>query len=107
MAAAAAATAGCRGTVLERDVLPSVAGPRPGVPQGTQPHVFLHRGVLAVEELLPGLRGDLLAAGAVPLHTGHLPWLGEFGWVPDSEHGHVLHSATRPLFEQVVLRRVR
>ena len=43
LAAAAAAQAGARVTVFERDRLSDTADPRPGVPQGLQPHVLLHR----------------------------------------------------------------
>jgi flavin-dependent dehydrogenase len=104
-AAAAAAGAGARVLVVERD--PAPAGPtvRAGVPQGAQPHVLLHRGVRAGECLLPGLRQDLLAAGAITVDTGRLPWLGEFGWTPEQPSYEVL-SLTRPLFEHVVRRRV-
>lgn len=105
-AAAAVSAAGRTVTVLERDVLPAVPQPRDGVPQGRQPHVFLHRGLLAVDELLPGFRADLRAAGAVPVDTGRLAWLGDLGWMPQGHHVEVL-SASRPLFEHVVLRRVR
>ncbi len=105
LAAAALAGASRTVTVLERDVLPAQPEPRPGVPQGRQPHVFLHRGLLAIEELLPGIAADLRAAGAVPLDTGHLAWLGEEGWAPRAEQ-YAIVSATRPLFEQVVRRRV-
>jgi cation diffusion facilitator CzcD-associated flavoprotein CzcO len=38
-AAAAAATAGARTMIIERDVLPDQPVPRKGVPQGRQPHV--------------------------------------------------------------------
>ena len=69
-AAAAAATAGARIMIIERDVLPNQPMPRKGVPQGRQPHVLLHRGLLAAEELVPGIRGDLLSHGAVPFDTG-------------------------------------
>ncbi|NHC16180.1 NAD(P)-binding protein, partial [Motilibacter deserti] len=62
-AAAAAAQAGASVTVVERDVLPAAPAHRRGVPQDWQPHVFLHRGMLAAQELLPGLREDLVAAG--------------------------------------------
>jgi 2-polyprenyl-6-methoxyphenol hydroxylase-like FAD-dependent oxidoreductase len=93
--------------VLERDDLPNAAEPRRGVPQGRQPHVFLYRGLLAVEELLPGLRQDLLSRGAVPLDTGDLAWLGEFGWAPWRRPSFEVLSATRPLFEHTVLGRVR
>jgi 2-polyprenyl-6-methoxyphenol hydroxylase-like FAD-dependent oxidoreductase len=106
-AAAAASGDGRHVTVLERDELPDVAGPRRGVPQGRQPHVFLYRGLLAVEELLPGLREELLSRGAVPLDTGDLAWLGEFGWSPWGRPSFEVLSATRPLFEHTLLRRVR
>ena len=75
-AAAAVAAAGARTVIIERDVLPNGAIPRKGVPQGGQAHVLLHRGLLAAEELLPGIREDLLrvvtasARNAPPLTWG-------------------------------------
>ncbi|WP_055715466.1 NAD(P)/FAD-dependent oxidoreductase [Streptomyces torulosus] len=80
--------------------------PRGGVPQGRQPHVLLHRGLSAIEELLPGLRGQLVDAGGVPLDTGDLAWLGERGWAPFGTPALELVSATRPLVEHLVRRRV-
>ena len=104
-AAAAAAGAGARVLLVERDRPPEAPAPRPGVPQGAQPHVFLHRGLRAGEELLPGLRRDLLAAGGISVDTGRLPWLGEHGWLPEQASYDIL-SLTRPLFEAVVRERV-
>jgi len=107
-AAAAACGAGRSVTVLERDVLPtSGPAPRSGVPQGRQPHVFLYRGLLALEQLLPGLGAEILEAGAVAFDTSDLAWLGEFGWNPAGARQFEVFSASRPLFEHVVLRRVR
>ncbi|WP_019135975.1 NAD(P)/FAD-dependent oxidoreductase [Cellulomonas massiliensis] len=104
-AAAALARPGTRVTVVERDELPEHPAPRAGVPQGRQPHVLLHRGLVAMEQLLPGVRDDLLRAGAVALDTGDLAWLNEPGWAtPVREYGVV--SATRPLVEHVVRQRV-
>jgi len=105
---AAAAAVGDRRTitVLERDTIPGLPVSRPGVPQGDHPHVYLYRGLLAVEELLPGLRTELLELGAVPFDTGDLPWLAEPGWLRTGERAFELLSATRPLFESVVRRRV-
>ena len=60
-AAAAAAAAGARAMIIERDVLPDGPVPRKGVPQDRQPHVLLHRGLLAAEELVPGIRENLLS----------------------------------------------
>ena len=101
-ATAAAAAAGARVTLLDGDHLPPAPAPRPGVPQSRQAHVFLHRGLLSAQELLPGLRRDLLDRGAVPVQTGRLPWLGDHGWSPIGDHGHEVLSTSRPLLEHVV-----
>lgn len=106
-AAAAAASRGISVTVLERDALPDGPQPRAGVPQGEQPHVFLFRGLLALEELLPGSRQELLGHGAVPFDTGDLPWLAEQGWLPIGQRAFEVLSLTRPLFEHVVRRKVQ
>ena len=81
-AATATASSGARTTIIERDVLPDEPRSRKGVPQDRQPHVLLHRGLLAAEELLPGLREDLIRHGAVRFDSGAMPWLGEYGWMP-------------------------
>ena len=107
-AAAAACGPGRAVTVFERDVLPPTGpAPRSGVPQGRQPHVFLYRGLLAVEQLLPGFGEEMLEAGAVAINTGDLAWFGEFGWNPGGSRQFAVFSASRPLFEHLVLRRVR
>ncbi|MBO0901442.1 NAD(P)-binding protein [Cellulomonas sp. zg-ZUI22] len=124
LAAAALARDGRAVTLLDRDDLtdadradadradadPTHAvpapAPRPGVPQGRQPHMLLHRGLASIDELLPGLSDDLRAAGAVPVDTGRLAWLGTGGWAPPSRQPEVL-LASRPLIEHLVRRRVR
>lgn len=105
-AAAAVARAGHTVTVIERDELTDATLERPGVPQGQQPHVFLLRGLLAAESLIPGLRGELESAGSVPFDTATLAWLGEQGWAPYQHSAFEVQSLTRPLFEQVVRHRV-
>ncbi len=104
-AAAAAQGAGATVTLVERDALDG-DGPRAGVPQGTQPHVFLHRGLLAAQDLLPGLRQDLVARGGVVVDTGRLPWLSEHGWARPGDGGFDVVSLTRPALEAVVRGRV-
>ncbi|SDT26131.1 Dehydrogenase (flavoprotein) [Friedmanniella luteola] len=106
LAAAAAARGGGQVTVLERDELPDTAGPRRGVAQGRQPHVLLHRGLLEASGLLPGLPEDLVAAGAVRVDCGTLPWCGPLGWQPTSTRSYDVLSLTRPLLEHVVRARV-
>ena len=93
-------------TILERDRLPVHPVPRKGVPQSAQPHVLLHRGMLAAESLLPGLRADLLAAGATCFDGGAMPWLGEYGWLDTTIGGYPVVSLTRPLLEHRVRRQV-
>ncbi|MFS0704936.1 NAD(P)/FAD-dependent oxidoreductase [Cellulomonas sp. 179-A 9B4 NHS] len=106
LAAAALAGPGRTVTVVERDAVADAPAPRPGVPQGRQPHALLYRSLVAVEELLPGFGDDLRAAGGVPVDTGALAWLGELGWSPRAEQFPVL-SASRPLIDHVVRTRVR
>ena len=98
-AAVAAAANGANTIILERDRLPTTPQPRKGVPQGRQAHVVLHRGLLSAEELLPGLRDDLIASGAARFNTGAMPWLGEYGWLPTWLPSFELISVTRPLLE--------
>src|SRR6478609_5623468 len=105
LTAAAAARAGAEVLLLDRDQAPLRPSLRAGVPQGAQPHVILHRGLRAGEELLPGLRTELLAVGGISVDTGLLPWLGEHGWLPHHP-SYQMVSMTRPLFEDVVRQRV-
>lgn len=107
LAAAAASGAGRSVMLLDRDPLTSGPLPRDGVPQGRQVHVLLYRGLLALEELLPGLRRELLEAGGVPLDTGRLAFLNEAGWSPIGLPGFEMVSATRPLVEHLVRQRVQ
>jgi 2-polyprenyl-6-methoxyphenol hydroxylase-like FAD-dependent oxidoreductase len=92
--------------VVERDELTEDASERPGVPQGGQPHVLLHRGLLAIEGLLPGLRQELIAAGGIPMDTGELAWLSPDGWLPTDRPIFEIVSISRPLLELTVRRRV-
>ncbi|WP_326824611.1 FAD-dependent oxidoreductase [Streptosporangium sp. NBC_01756] len=96
-----------RVTLVERDAL-GVGLPRKGVPQGFHAHALLPRGLQILEELFPGLTGELVAGGAMPYEMivqlrmimgGH-----EFARMPTGEKG---VSATRPFLESHVLRRVR
>lgn len=105
-AAAAAQRAGRSVLVVERDELTDDTAERPGVPQGGQPHVLLHRGLVAIEGLLPGLRAELIAAGGVPFDTGQMVWLSADGWLPTSAAIYEVVSLSRPLLERSVRRRV-
>jgi 2-polyprenyl-6-methoxyphenol hydroxylase-like FAD-dependent oxidoreductase len=102
-------------TVVERDVLPEAAVQRRGVSQGRHLHALVRRGSLVLEELLPGLWDELLAAGAnvidgtdpsvIHAEIGdHV--LSQSGVISDPE-SLVTQIASRPLLEALVRRRVR
>src|SRR5215468_8225340 len=54
-------------TLLERDRFPETPASRKGLPQGRHAHALLERGRRSLEQLLPGLTGELVRAGAEPL----------------------------------------
>lgn len=82
LAARALAQRFARVTVVERDELPDT-GPafRPGVPQSRHVHVLWSRGLELMEELLPGVTRELLAAGAALLESPRdFLWLSSADW---------------------------
>ncbi len=96
-----------RVTIVERDRLPGVGEQRRGVPQGRHTHGLLASGAAAMERLLPGLRGELLDAGAVPgdiVNQGLWFHAGGFLRQVPSELNGLLQS--RPLLEGIIRQRV-
>ncbi|MGH4023687.1 MAG: NAD(P)/FAD-dependent oxidoreductase [Pseudonocardiaceae bacterium] len=95
-------------TLVERDELPDTAQPRKCVPQSRMLHALLPRGQGIVERLFPGYGHDLQSAGAVSLH---LPtdavMLTPAGWLDRRAVGWPLLSASQPLYEWAVRRRLR
>ncbi|MFE2581420.1 FAD-dependent oxidoreductase [Streptomyces sp. NPDC059378] len=55
-------------TVVERDILPAGPQPRTGVPQARHAHLVWSGGVRAFDDLVPGLVGDIVAAGGRLVH---------------------------------------
>ena len=102
-------------TVIERDQLDDSAAPRRGVPQSRQPHVILARCGQIMEELLPGIGRELVAAGAHEWRDGDLSRLyTRFGGHLVTRSGRIpnpdalnLFYASRPFIESHVRRRVR
>lgn len=96
-----------RVSVVERDELPPQGQGRRAVPQGLHVHALLPSGQRCMEQLLPGLEHELVAAGAAPMQP-----LREMRF---SIQGHMLARAplgveslvaSRPLIEGCLRRRV-
>ena len=94
--------------VVERDVLPETPAHRRGVPQGRHIHALAARGQQVLEELFPGLTGELVADGAPAgdmltdarfFLSGHR--------LRDARTGLMLLCASRPLLEGHLRARVR
>ncbi|WP_371554077.1 FAD-binding monooxygenase [Streptomyces longwoodensis] len=108
--AAAGALAGFmdRVTVIERDWLPRGPGRRRGVPQARHTHSLSTAAHEGLEQLFPGIREDLVRAGAVHLRVPEdLLLLGPAGWLPRFDAGLSLLSAGRDLLDAVVRDRLR
>ena len=107
LAARALSDAYERVTIIERDQLPPVGGGRKAVPQGRHAHVMLASGLGAIEQLLPGVTEELLAAGAQPCKS-----LREIRLVISRHElcrdalGAEVLLASRPLIEGHIRRRV-
>lgn len=94
-------------TVIERDRLPEDLDFRKGVPQARHAHVLLLRGQMILEELFPGLRQELLDAGAVSINVGmelDFRMMGE--WLPHFPSDMEATACSRPLLENTIYRRL-
>ena len=89
-------------TVLERDPLRSDATPRQGTPQARHLHALLAGGLVALNELLPGIEKELEQAGAVRLTPQSLR-LDRPGFdpYPQRDLGLSWLSISRPMLEFV------
>ncbi|MFI1719733.1 NAD(P)/FAD-dependent oxidoreductase [Streptomyces sp. NPDC020489] len=107
LAARALAGLAERVVVVERDVLPAGPDPRKGLPQARHVHLLWSGGVLAMEELLPGITGALRAAGArrAPITTDMVA-LSARGWFRRWPESHHMVLAGRDLLDATVRERV-
>ncbi|WP_189271719.1 NAD(P)/FAD-dependent oxidoreductase [Kitasatospora griseola] len=97
-----------RVVVLESDRYPEGVDFRVGVPQARHGNLLLEAGHRTIDELMPGARAELLAAGAqlVPV-PGGLRWLTSAGRLASHDSELAMLSCSRPLLDRVVLDRVR
>lgn len=97
-----------RVVVIERDRYP--AGPhfRQGTPQARHAHLLLEGGHRTLESMLPGIRAELLAAGASRVAMSRdLRWRSSAGWMADYDSPLAFWSCSRSLLDHTVRARVR
>ncbi|MFG2907764.1 FAD-dependent oxidoreductase [Kitasatospora sp. NPDC048286] len=93
--------------VVERDRYPAGAEFRAGVPQGRHAHLVLEAGHRLLEEMMPGIRQELTAAGAQRVAASDVQWLCAAGWLAEYPAQVSFLSCTRPLLDKLVLDRIR
>jgi 2-polyprenyl-6-methoxyphenol hydroxylase-like FAD-dependent oxidoreductase len=87
-------------TVIERDVLPTEADQRRGVPQGRHLHALLCRGGQILDDLFPGLTKQVAEAGApVGDLLGNIRWILSGHRLAQADIGQPVLFATRPMLE--------
>ncbi|BAY45196.1 hypothetical protein SAMD00079811_27980 [Scytonema sp. HK-05] len=68
-------------TLIERDQFPEEPIPRKGTPQSRHIHVLLLQGQIILEKFFPGLRDEMIAAGAHLIDVAaDMMWLNPAGW---------------------------
>ncbi len=89
-----------RVTIVEADHYPEKPVIRPGVPQGHHAHLMLKAGLVALEELFPGITTKLQAQGAIPLDLlkDAIIYFGE-GRIHRVPSSITLYSCSRALIE--------
>ncbi|WP_265111223.1 FAD-dependent oxidoreductase [Halosolutus halophilus] len=94
-------------TIVEKDRLPDEPVARRGVPQARQPHLLWEAGRATLDDLFPGYSEELLAAGGVSIDGRRdLLQYSQGDYLASGTKQFRLHLATRPLYEQLVRRRV-
>lgn len=94
--------------VLDRDPLPDERVARRGVPQSTHAHAMMEAGRATLESLFPGYCEEVVSAGGVVTDMGSEFRQYEYGGlVTDTPSELPMYCASRPLFEQIVRRRMR
>ncbi|MFC9249773.1 NAD(P)/FAD-dependent oxidoreductase [Amycolatopsis thailandensis] len=107
IAARALADSFAKVTVVERDRLPCDADSRQGVPQDKHLHGLLAAGSEALEDLFPGLRSEMLAAGAVPADLqSDVHWYVDGHLLDPKPSGIIGLTAGRPLVDWLLRKKV-
>lgn len=95
-------------TIIERDSLPDSIEVRSGLPQARHLHLLLMRGARELETLFPGIGQELVAHGAQSVDLmNDYRYLMADGWAKPHQSAHRTISASRPLYDWVLLQRLR
>ena len=92
--------------LLERDVLPSDAADRKGVPQGRHAHALLSSGRQTLEDLFPGFADELIARGGLRIELKQVRWFDNGGYQARASGLQAL-GASRAFLENHVRTRLR
>ncbi|KUH39336.1 MULTISPECIES: FAD-dependent oxidoreductase [Streptomyces] len=96
-----------RVTVIERDRLPRGPRWRPGVSQSRHTHTLTDTGLRALEQLFPGVTGELVAAGMSLVRVPRDVLLyGPGGWLPRFDSGLSVLTGSRDVLDTVVRNRL-
>jgi 2-polyprenyl-6-methoxyphenol hydroxylase-like FAD-dependent oxidoreductase len=96
-----------RVTILDRDHFPAAPEFRKGVPQSRHAHILLVRGWQILDQLFPGLRADLAAAGAPAIDVlADFKMLTFSGWAPRTHSRLITVSCSRDLLEWHIRRQL-
>jgi 2-polyprenyl-6-methoxyphenol hydroxylase-like FAD-dependent oxidoreductase len=94
-------------TILDRDELPDEPRNRKGVPQAHHGHLLVARGARLLDDLLPGVIADVVAAGGRRLRMPtDMVTLTPQGWMPRLPEMQFGISASRALLDWVIRDRV-
>lgn len=96
-----------RVTLLERDPMPERSVARRGTPQASHVHAMLEPARVILNELFPGYSRELCSAGGVVIDAAtQLSYYEQGDYLEQAEGELPMPCASRPLFEQVVRRRI-
>ena len=90
-------------TIIERDGLDGNQEHRPGVPQSRHLHALLMRGLEALQQLFPGLKGHFDETRLETIVPGSdFPILYPSGWSPRVHTPVMMRPCTRPFLERAI-----
>jgi 2-polyprenyl-6-methoxyphenol hydroxylase-like FAD-dependent oxidoreductase len=94
--------------IIDRDNLPDKPQFRRGIPQAKHAHTLPLRGQEILEELFPGLSGELAANGAITINGGsEMGYFIAGDWHQVKHHSALLSmTSSRPLLESTLYRRL-